>query len=94
MRRTWGDGSTRGAARSSTREPVVETGAELIAVLPTSSVHVEMATPLEGAIDRFGRLVDRPPGWGARGVGDAPTAADDARRLGRLGAGRPRSDVR
>jgi hypothetical protein len=36
-----------------------------------------MATPLEGAIDRFGRLVDRLPGGAARRRPDAPTAADD-----------------
>ncbi len=44
---------------------VVETGTELIAVMPTFERALEMATPLEGAIDRFGRLVDRLPG-GAR----------------------------
>ncbi len=45
---------------------VVETGTELIAVMPTFERALEMATPLEGAIDRFGRLVDRLPGGGAR----------------------------
>ncbi|MBV9311828.1 MAG: hypothetical protein JOZ73_13435 [Solirubrobacterales bacterium] len=43
---------------------VVETGNELIAVLPALERALEMATPLEGAIDRFGRLVDRLPGGG------------------------------
>ncbi len=43
-----------------------ETGSELIAVLPTLERALEMATPLEGAIDRFGRLVDRLPGGTAR----------------------------
>jgi hypothetical protein len=45
---------------------VTETGAELIAVLPAFERAIEMATPLEGAIDRFGRLVDRLPGGAAR----------------------------
>ena len=45
---------------------VTETGAELIAVLPALERAIEMATPLEGAIDRFGRLVDRLPGGTAR----------------------------
>jgi len=43
---------------------VVETGGELINVLPAFERALEMATPLEGAIDRFGRLVDRLPGGG------------------------------
>jgi hypothetical protein len=41
---------------------VVEAGAELVAVLPTVERAIALATPLEGAIDRFGRLVDRFPG--------------------------------
>ncbi len=45
---------------------IVETGNELIAVLPTLERAIEMTTPLEGAIDRFGRLVDRLPGGPAR----------------------------
>lgn len=45
---------------------VVETGTELITVLPAFERALEMATPLEGAIDRFGRLVDRLPGGAAR----------------------------
>jgi hypothetical protein len=49
-----------GAAR------VVETGGELITVLPAFERALEMATPLEGAIDRFGRLVDRLPGGATR----------------------------
>ena len=50
---------------------VVETGAELIAVLPAFERALEMATPLEGAIDRFGRLVDRLPGGATRRRGGA-----------------------
>lgn len=45
---------------------VVETGSELVTVLPAFERALEMATPLEGAIDRFGRLVDRLPGGAAR----------------------------
>ncbi len=45
---------------------VTETGAELIALLPTLERALEMASPLEGAIDRFGRLVDRLPGGQTR----------------------------
>ena len=52
----------RGAEIVERANRVTETGAELIAVLPTLERAVEMATPLEGAIDRFGRLVDRLPG--------------------------------
>jgi hypothetical protein len=48
---------------------VVQTGAELITMMPAFERALEMATPLEGAIDRFGRLVDRLPG----GAGRAPT---------------------
>jgi methyl-accepting chemotaxis protein len=45
---------------------VVDTGNELITVLPALQRALEMAAPLEGAIDRFGRLVDRLPGGAAR----------------------------
>jgi hypothetical protein len=56
----------RGAEIVDRASKVVETGSELIAVLPTLERALEMATPLEGAIDRFGRLVDRLPGGQAR----------------------------
>jgi hypothetical protein len=56
----------RGAEIVDRANRVTETGAELIAVLPAFERAVEMATPLEGAIDRFGRLVDRLPGGTAR----------------------------
>jgi hypothetical protein len=60
---------------------VTETGAELIAVLPAFERAVEMATPLEGAIDRFGRLVDRLPGGPARRRAEqAAETAETARR--------------
>jgi hypothetical protein len=56
----------RGAEIVDRATRVVETGAELIAVLPTFERALEMASPLEGAIDRFGRLVDRLPGGAQR----------------------------
>ena len=55
----------RGAEIVDTAAGVVDTGSELISMLPTLERALEMATPLEGAIDRFGRLVDRLPGGGA-----------------------------
>jgi hypothetical protein len=56
----------RGAEIVDRAAGVVQTGGELIAVLPTLERALAMATPLEGAIDRFGRLVDRLPGGPAR----------------------------
>ncbi len=38
----------------------------MIRTLPALERAIEMASPLEGAIDRFGRLVDRLPGGTAR----------------------------
>jgi hypothetical protein len=52
----------RGAEIVDRATQVVETGSELIGVLPALEQALEMASPLEGAIDRFGRLVDRLPG--------------------------------
>lgn len=45
---------------------VAETGSDLIGMMPTLQRAIEMASPLEGAIDRVGRLVDRLPGGPAR----------------------------
>lgn len=56
----------RGAEIVDRATRVVDTGTELITVLPAFERALEMATPLEGAIDRFGRLVDRLPGGAAR----------------------------
>jgi hypothetical protein len=68
----------RGAAIVDRAGEVVETGGELIAVLPAFERALEMATPLEGAIDRFGRLVDRLPGGHTRRRPDArPPRVED-----------------
>jgi hypothetical protein len=57
---------------------VVQTGSELIAVLPALERALDMATPLEGAIDRFGRFVDRLPGGQRPRSGAAGTEAGAA----------------
>jgi hypothetical protein len=52
---------------------VVSTGERLIVALPTLERALELATPLEGAIDRVGRFVDRLPGGPAsRRRGEPP----------------------
>jgi hypothetical protein len=56
----------RGAELVERATQVIDTGGELITVLPALERALEMATPLEGAIDRFGRLVDRLPGGATR----------------------------
>jgi hypothetical protein len=56
----------RGAEIVDRAAAVVQTGSELINVLPALERALGMATPLEGAIDRFGRFVDRLPGGGPR----------------------------
>ena len=43
-------------------------GQELVATLPTLEAAVALVTPLEGAVERLGRMVDRLPG-GARRPG-------------------------
>jgi hypothetical protein len=58
--------NARGAEIVDRAGHVVETGNDLIGVLPALERALEMATPLEGAIDRFGRFVDRLPGGGQR----------------------------
>ncbi len=72
----------RGAEIVDRANRVTETGAELIAVLPAFERALEMASPLEGAIDRFGRLVDRLPGGGTarRRVEQAAETAAVAQR--------------
>jgi hypothetical protein len=51
---------------------VVETGGQLLTALPTLERALEMATPLEGAIDRIGRFVDRLPGTPSPGSRPRP----------------------
>jgi DNA repair ATPase RecN len=43
-------------------QQVAEVGTQVVAALPTLERAVLMATPLEGAVERVGRLVDRLPG--------------------------------
>ncbi len=64
----------RGAEIVDRATRVADTGDELITVLPAFERALEMATPLEGAIDRFGRLVDRLPGGAPRRRPGAQTA--------------------
>lgn len=76
---------SRGAEIVDSATRVAETGSELIGVLPTLERALQMASPLEGAIDRFGRLVDRLPGGAPRRNVDQ---ADPA-TTGRSTPGRP-----
>jgi hypothetical protein len=61
-----GEVDSRGKEIVNSATQVAETGSELIAALPTLERALQMASPLEGAIDRFGRLVDRLPGGAPR----------------------------
>jgi hypothetical protein len=63
----------RGAEIADRASAVVQTGGDLIAVLPTLERALDLATPLEGAIDRFGRFVDRLPGGQRARPGAATT---------------------
>ena len=56
----------RGGEIVETAAQVGDTSHELIGMLPALERAAEMATPLEGAIDRFGRLVDWLPGGAPR----------------------------
>jgi hypothetical protein len=69
----------RGAEIVDRATRVVQSAGDLIGVLPTLERAIEMTTPLEGAIDRFGRLVDRLPGGNVRrrGVEGPATAPPD-----------------
>lgn len=73
---------TRGGEIVEAATKVTDTGDELITVLPAFERALEMATPLEGAIDRFGRLVDRLPGGATRrrAAESARSALDQAAR--------------
>ncbi len=71
----------RGAEIVERATRVADTGNALVAALPTLERAIEMTTPLEGAIDRVGRLVDRLPGGTTRrrssSYGGAPGPASD-----------------
>jgi hypothetical protein len=56
----------RGSVLAANAEEVANRAAELIGVLPTLERAVAIATPLEGAVERLGRMVDRLPGEGRR----------------------------
>jgi hypothetical protein len=56
---------------------VVGAAADLIALLPTMERAVDLASPLGGAIDRFGRIVDRFPGGPQPRRRDPVTTPDD-----------------
>jgi hypothetical protein len=71
----------RGAEVAGQAGAVVDSATELITVLPTIERALQLATPLEGAIDRFGRLVDRLPG------GRRPDAGAPSSSVARLEAG-------
>jgi transposase len=62
MQQMGGQIDDRGAEIVAGAERVSDTAHELLLVLPTLERALELATPLEGAIDRFGRFVDRFPG--------------------------------
>jgi hypothetical protein len=77
MRALGGQIDARGAEIVERATAVSTTATELIAVLPTLERAIDLATPLEGAIDRFGRLVDRFPGAaGARRQAQAQAQAE------------------
>jgi hypothetical protein len=69
---------------------VVHTGDRVIEALPTLERALQLATPLEGAIDRVGRFVDRLPGGATR----APRRRQPGPEGGELPPGRPSSNDR
>ncbi|MFL5868166.1 MAG: hypothetical protein ACJ766_13790 [Thermoleophilaceae bacterium] len=46
---------------------VATRGGELVATLPTLEAAVALVTPLEGTVERLGRMIDRLPGGARRG---------------------------
>ena len=52
--------------------------AELVEALPTIEQAVSMVSPLEGAVERIGRAVDRLPGGIRRGAGETPEPIEPA----------------
>lgn len=67
----------RGAEIVDRASRVVDTGNNLIVALPTLERALELATPLEGAIDRVGRFVDRLPGGANARRRPGPDSPDD-----------------
>jgi hypothetical protein len=57
---------------------VANRAGELVEALPTIEQAVTMVSPLEGAVERFGRAVDRLPGGRPR-LGGRAAAEDEAR---------------
>ena len=51
---------------------VARRGGELVASLPTLEAAVALVAPLEGAVERLGRMVDRLPGGARRGPATTP----------------------
>lgn len=85
---------THGAAIVDSANRVADTGNELIGVLPALERAVAMATPLEGAIDRFGRLVDRLPGGAPRRRPEALSTAPDRSAIEANVVAEPRTAAR
>jgi uncharacterized protein (DUF3084 family) len=56
----------RGASIVTHADLVATRAAEVVAVLPTLEKAVAIASPLEGAVERLGRMVDRLPGEARR----------------------------
>lgn len=54
---------------------IASSGAEIAAALPLLKRALDLGEPLEGAIERAGRIVDRLPGGRARGAGPGPGPA-------------------
>ncbi len=82
-----GQVDARGAEIVDRATQVVETGSELIGVLPALEQALEMASPLEGAIDRFGRLVDRLPGGQSRRQPEQPEPSERTKATRRPASG-------
>jgi len=61
---------------------VVAGANEMIAVLPTVKRAIEIGEPLEGAIERFARVVDRLPGGRAQSLNAADRASDQEKKGG------------
>jgi hypothetical protein len=65
---------TQGAAIEQAARELALSGAALAEALPTLQRGLEIAEPLEGVVERVGRIVDRLPGGPRRAAGPGPTA--------------------